>query len=304
MTTSGDEAYVPPLRLARGWRVGAMATRMRAAAASGACLDADVRSDVNVDMSLAAGDGVGLDANITSQNIINIDMLLADGSGGDGLSADATMSQTVSMDPADGSGGTALVPTLSIVIPQAHYSDDFNRANNNTSLGTNWTNRLNALALISNNAQAGTANANCATTYNNPMNTDDMSVTLTIGAIQGAGAAIWAVLGSDTAGTGAALYWDAATGLSIRSLSASFDASTGTVRGSSSTSFAANDTMTLRRVGNVYTAQKNGSNTGASWADAGIVPRDSSHRLVGCGGFRSTGGTNYYNINAWNADDI
>lgn len=113
-TASSYEAYVPPLRSARGWRVGPLKMLARPAVGAAAGLDATIRSDVNIDMSLAIGDGSSLDATISSANAINIDMLLADGSGGDGLSANATVGQTVLMDPADGSGGTALVPTLTI----------------------------------------------------------------------------------------------------------------------------------------------------------------------------------------------
>jgi hypothetical protein len=47
------------------------------------------------------------------------------------------------------------------------------------------------------------------------------------------------------------------------------------------------DTITLRRVGNVYTALKNGNPIGAglTWTDSGnLLARDANHRLVGCGG--------------------
>lgn len=198
--------------------------------------------------------------------------------------------------------GTSLTLTGSapVVTNISGLSDDFNRANNTSTIGTDWTNRQNTLGINTNAAYVVTTSGGLSyATHNTAMTADDMEVSIVVGSLQGSGTDhILAVLGSNTTGESALGYF---TGTSAFILSQSDWAGTGqAVRATgSSFSYTVGDTLSIRRVGNVYTIRKNGSTiTSGTWTDSGsIVPRNGSHRIVGIGSINSSG--NYRRLDSF-----
>lgn len=196
-------------------------------------------------------------------------------------------------------------------------SDDFNRSNSTTSAGPDWTNRLNTMGVESNAAYPVSigVDADAMATHNTAMSVDDMQVDIVIGSVPfGIGSHVYAILGANT--TGACAYLRVTpsgyAGLPAAIYTKPDWATAGTQRDTSTSyvSFVSGDKLSIKRVGNVYTGLKNDSEiTGLSWTDSGnIVPRDSSHRLVGIGGFRDfeVGGPSvdgYVTIDSFSARD-
>ena len=175
--------------------------------------------------------------------------------------------------------------TLSTTVPWAKYligagfTDDLNRADSTTSAGPGWTNRFGVVGIKSNGAYGVPLSQWSQASYDTPMTSDDMEVSVTMGVNTGSpNSAV--LLGANTAG-------QCVSGLS--QATATFITTqtawgwVGNVsRGTVPVTFATGDVLTLRRVGNVYTVFKNGNDIGLTWTDStNIVPRDSNHRLVG-----------------------
>lgn len=180
-------------------------------------------------------------------------------------------------------------------------SDDFNRSNA-SSLGSNWVDRNGGMAINTNTAIPETAVLTTAS-HVTLMTSDDMEVSVTLGANVGTGDRIGVILGSNIAGQGVWGLWDPAASL-VRIYTVDLWSSFGAVeRDTASASFTTADVLTLRRVGNVYTMLKNGAAiSGSEWTDSGdVVPRNSSHRLVGLAIDASPSLSNYRRADAFGA---
>lgn len=189
------------------------------------------------------------------------------------------------------------------------YSDDFVRANSNTSAGPNWTNRRNTVGVFGNAAYPATTDAPCLATYNSVMAGNDMRVDVTVGTSSGGGYAyyFYIILGANTAGQSVILSI-APLGLNYSYIyskaSAWTDASTARATSTSAQTWSAGDLFTIKRVGNLYTALHNDvAIDGLAWTDSGdLHPRDSSHRIVGMGGYETAGV--YTPLDAWAAYNL
>lgn len=162
------------------------------------------------------------------------------------------------------------------------YTENFTRADSSSSAGPNWTNRLNTYGVASNAAKPISSNVYSAATYATTSGSDDMTVTVTVAAFVGAAIPVGVALGFDTGGTGVLGLFIGSGTAAIYSTSANWDQASATSRASGSLTLATSDTIGLKRVGNVYTLQHNGTDTTITWTDgSSVVPRDSSHRLAG-----------------------
>lgn len=186
----------------------------------------------------------------------------------------------------------------------AQYSDDFNRADSTTSIGTNWTNQQFTMGINGNAAYPFSQFVQCYATFTPIMTFDDMIVSITAGTLQAGGNdGVQIVLGANSTGecvVGSFLQGNPA---SIRSLTAwASETSRATTAGN--ITYASGDVLSIERTGNVYTVKQNGSTIGLSWTDSGnIVPRNSTHRIVGLGA-NTAGGSGYRRIDAWSAQNI
>lgn len=173
--------------------------------------------------------------------------------------------------------------------PIPGYTDNFNRANNAT-LGAAWTNQLNTMGIESNEAAPMTGSFQYAS-LNMAVTSNDRRVSVTVGAKVGAGANedIFIVIAASAAGNSVYASFDNQAAL--------FRIQTRTTWGGGATNWAAvsgsfltNETLSIERVGTLYTVKKNGAAIGLSWNDSGgIVPIDGSHQLVGIGSSISAG---------------
>lgn len=294
--------YEAPKIRSRGWRVGPIQHRTVAAVGDCAGLPAEL-STITVTFIMDIGgppptfpltfpysfdapafaQGAGLPAEVSNVLVEHFTSVPAVGDCA-GLAAVATPALSVTANLGDGSGGTALVPTLSIAYPNA---DNFDRTDSSTSMGSNWTNRTSVMGIISNTAYpvSGTSIAS----WNTAMPADDVPLSVTLSALVGSIDIIYMVLGADSAGTNIAYAAYSGSSVSI-STATSWSLSGNTTRASGSISMTAGDVMTFNRTGSTYSILKNGASTGISWIDGGAAqPRDSSHRLVGIGGFNTSG---------------
>ena len=220
---------------------------------------------------------------------------------GDGVLA-GTLSKKAPLTAAlAGAGALSATATAAAV---AYYFDDFERADNTSSLGTNWTNGSNTVGI--NTGGAYNATTTGWAYWNTPVPDDDMRVDITLGTLAGSSGqdVVMIALGANTTGQRAALYWvGSAETLSIRSVPTW--AGTATTQASGSSTADTGDVLSLRRVGNVYTGyQNNVAVPGLTWTDStNVVPRDSSHRLIGLG-CQGTSGANYRRIAAWAGNPV
>lgn len=189
-----------------------------------------------------------------------------------------------------------------------HYSDNFNRTDNTSVVGTGWTTRFGTCG-INTNAFYSNATNYCGASYDSPLSRDDMAVTITVGTLQSTGGdVVGCFLGANTSGAGGMWLELANGGYLARIYSTASWASSFVERFTSdnSESFTTGDQIRFFRVGTQYTAQKNGNNIAGLTAvdDYGAYGvRDSSHRICGVFGWRSAGGS-YRRIDAWDAIDI
>jgi hypothetical protein len=192
-------------------------------------------------------------------------------------------------------------------VPQIQFSpsanDQFNQANSTSSLGPNWTNRHGVMGIINNGAYGVTGSATFNTaTYNTVMTSDDQVVSVTLGTFNGsngANDAVWCLVGASSGGTEYVIgYFRNGTPI-IYSCANWNPAASPTIRATgTATSWTVGDTLSIQRVGIVYTLLKNGvALPGASWADNGnVVTRDADHRLVGIGAYNNA---EYRIIDEW-----
>lgn len=189
----------------------------------------------------------------------------------------------------------------------SQYFDDFNRADSASSLGSNWTNRSHTMGINSNAAYGAEGTADNYATYNKAMIQDDMKVTILIDTHQGSSNdSVGILLGSDTSGSGVTLNCLQGSVCQIQSKTSWTNTVTRASR--SGMTFDVGDMISLERHGNTYTALKNGDPIGAglSWVDSSdIVPRDSSHRLVGIRANIPFGvGGGYRRMGSWWAEPV
>lgn len=186
----------------------------------------------------------------------------------------------------------------------AYYRDDFTRADN-TSLGSNWRGDLTPSRLVSNRAQAKVAPSNTGRqggwqTYQGPtvsggnssgkFMTDNYIVRAQLAPPSTAAAtdnSVTIIIGSSDTFGGAGTtqcYFSAATGTgsspsgcaiitcigAVQAAGMATTAATQTIRVSTTTAVANTDLIELKRIGNVYTAYKNGSQL-LTWTDSGNV---------------------------------
>lgn len=196
--------------------------------------------------------------------------------------------------------------------------DTFTRADSST-LGSAWTQQIPTSGLglgIANNVAiqqvppTGSAIFRGVSTYNTPVSNDDVRLDLTLGPVDSGGnfglIIVRLFIGANTSGEGAGLNYTS-TGTNSATVhlysstdftgpSAGIDSGNGTAQAQTTTGQipGTGDVLTLQRTGSVYTALINGAViTGlSSWNDTTpVVPRDSSHRLIGfgIGGFSNSG---------------
>ena len=206
-------------------------------------------------------------------------------------------------------GSLNITPTISsaLVSAKLDYTDNFNRSNSTTTLGSNWVAGFGTLGINSNAAYPVTVNTSNyeAARWVNPLNTDDQQVTLTVTAAVGTDNPIVAILGSDSSGTCAVGSWFTTNAYiyTFTGLLGSTQAGTQRATASGQTTPVAGDTLSIKRVGNVYTLYHNGTQT-LTWTDSSnVLTRGSSNRLVGFGIYQSATG-NYRKIDAWEAKDV
>ena len=176
-------------------------------------------------------------------------------------SPDGNGSRTIDSFSASSGGGTPTGP-----------ADDFNRADSSSGLGSDWTNQYGVMGISSNRAYPAAAGQYSQASWNTPLGADDMELTITLGPLVGTGRdSILCSIGKNTAGEGVALYRDISTATHI--LSEDTWVTSNVSRASATVSVTAGDTLTLRRVGSLYTILKNGTTTGITWDHTGgIVP--------------------------------
>lgn len=221
------------------------------------------------------------------------------------ITAASTNIRTV---PAGSLSLTGGVPTRTIATSAQHYTDDFNRTDSTAGLGASWTAKNGVLGIKTNRAYPVTASIYNTAAYGSAMATDDHQVSVVLGAKVGAGVeVIDLILGANSAGELAFAEWYTGGGVVIYTNPGSWNVGTGYVSRTSmaSTTWTTGDTLAFKRVGNVYSCLLNGSAiSGATWTDIGnVVPRNSTHRLVGIGGVNGTGPT-YRTCDSFAADDI
>lgn len=291
--------YEAPKLQSMGWRVGPIEHPTISASGDCAGLDAEIGVDATIPMNVGVASGAALDSIMGYTPVYNTTALPA-ASNGAGSSAGPSLSLTKTMDLADGSGGTALIPTAALTYPSP--SDNFNRADSTTSLGSNWTARANVLGVLSNGAYGYGSGINSAT-HNSPATSDDVTVSITLGALTGGSPYEWLgmIFGADSAGGSMATalyYYDGAGGAAQASLyrNGTWTTNGTNVAGGYVTRMTTGDVFSVNRTGNAYTLKINGTTTsGGTWTDSSnYVTRDSSHRLVGL--WVDNAGSGYYRL--------
>lgn len=195
---------------------------------------------------------------------------------------------------------TARTATEMIIVTQApvrrmSYSDNFNRANSATSVGTDWTNRLGTCGISSNTfyiaASTGFA------TYNNVMGTDNHSVSAKVTAV-GSGAGGIIAISAGSSGT-VAYLWVTATN-SWLYLATGLTLSSPHVEAFSAGGSAVGDVWTVSVSGTVYTVKQN-STVKMNVDTASTFTHDSAHRMVGLGGTIFGGSWGWDDFAAWDS---
>lgn len=132
--------YRPPAAPQRGWKIGPLEVPMDFAVGDAAGLAADLRIDNGavMNMAVSSGDTLAGAVAITAFTSRHTRMLPADGDGGAALTPTMTVTYPNTMDLADGSGGTALAPTLSIVNPPM-YGAQSGTSRSDGSNSVSWT---------------------------------------------------------------------------------------------------------------------------------------------------------------------
>lgn len=171
--------------------------------------------------------------------------------------------------------------------------DDFNRTNNTLNLGSaQWVARQNVMGINSNAAYPVTSGAASYATWANAMNGDDMYVEVTMGAGQGSGDKdMYLVLGANTTGQCLVLNIDRNNSQLFLFYKSSWASGLTANGGSGSHTISTGDVISFQRVGATMTTRQNGNVIDSS-DDTQNCPRDSSHRLVGIGGY-NVGGSVY-----------
>lgn len=183
----------------------------------------------------------------------------------------------------------------------SQYFDDFNRADSSSSLGANWTNRLNSMGIIG-NAAYPTSNSPAFATYNAAMVYDDMAVAVTLGVGAAGASKLQLVIGANASGESASLDMNGNGQWRIMTKSSwAGETSRASVGGQT---WNAGDSIVFGRIGNSYGVQLNTVGVpGLFWVDSSnITPRDSSHRLWGIGGEQYLG--NYRTIDFIQATNL
>jgi hypothetical protein len=209
------------------------------------------------------------------------------------------------------SGGGTLSATA--VSNQTHILDTFTRADSTTSLGANWTNRLDTVGISSNEAYAalGGDNEFAAATHNTLLQTNNMRITLVPGLLYSNIGFLGVVgyLGCNAAGQGVQFYWvggfDGYT--SIYSQQSWADAAPVQQAVYPTGQSLVQDVSQCvgERVGSLYTMKFNGA-TLLTWNDTGnVIPRDANHRLCGIGTYVFSTSYQYeWRVSSFAADDI
>lgn len=180
------------------------------------------------------------------------------------------------------------------------FTDTFARADSATGPGTGWTNRAGVLG-ISNNTLYPAGGGWCIATPNVMMTSNDMEISVVYGPFVGGGSDdIMLNLGLSETGEGVFLFFNINQALLLPQFS--WTAWPGAIAGQAGLAITAGDTLSFRRVGNLYTAAINGIPTGLAYLDAAnAIPRDSNHRLVGAG---IPGGGGYRTIDSFTAQPL
>ena len=177
-------------------------------------------------------------------------------------------------------GTGTLSATAEPVVAPSGIFDDFNRANNDVSLGSDWTNRLDVLGIVGNAASLTALSGggwNIAS-HNTPLESDDMEASVILG---GSNSGVMLGLGFSEAGEGAFVY-NAGDGNYFLYQQTDWG-SWSNISLDSGTAATAGDKLTIRRVGNVYSILLNDVQQG-TWIDgADSIPRGSDHRLCQIG---------------------
>lgn len=186
--------------------------------------------------------------------------------------------------------------------------DNFNRANNST-LGSNWTNRQGTWGITSNQAYpTGSDSTTHVTTFNTSLTNDNQTVNIIAGGVTSSpGDIILLYLGGNSTGqTVYAVWYNQTDGdLEIGTISSGWSYSNATAQATLANYglYTTGDRLTLKRIGNVYTLHKNNGASVLSWIDtANVVPRDSNHRIAGMGSYKDVG--SYRRIDGWEAWNI
>lgn len=186
----------------------------------------------------------------------------------------------------------------------AQYSDDFNRADSTTTLGSNWTAQQGTMGINANGAYGAVPNTEPFATYVRGMIYDNMRVTVVPGTENGSHR-IYLVIGANTTGQCAILSLDSSGTFTIGTKT-SWASGIVTRASRIGQTIVVGATYTFTRNGNVYVANVNSGPIGAglTWTDGtDVIPRDSSHRLVGIGALNGTGALHYQRIDSWSAED-
>lgn len=308
--------YEAPKLQSMGWVVGPIEHRTNSASGDCAGVDAEITVAVTVDMNVAISTGDALVPTLAYTPDFQFTMLPAACTGA-GLACSETVSKTETMNLANGSGGAALTPILTVLLPVS-ISDDFNRANNTSTLGSNWTNGSGTYTVgISSNTAATYNTPNWAPAYyNTGLNfpTGDRVVSAVLGTLLGSTAAndyMALVIGANTTGECLVAQFNPAAGGSGSGSLTLYTMSNWSLGSQVTRSTVTGLTMTtgtgvsVKRIGNVYTAQIGGTDvSGSSWTDSSnVLTRDSSHNRSGLM-VRSVDGSTERCIDSWASQDL
>ena len=198
---------------------------------------------------------------------------------------------------------TAFYVGLANKVNQTIFTDDFNRADSTTTLGTNWVNRTNNVGILSNQAYqpltvAGGSAASCTTTPSG----DDVRESVTITGMDSTQEANIA-LGASTSGNLAHLCVSAGSP-TIRTQTAGVWATTPTVRATGTGTHVNGDRWSFERIGSVYTGYQNGTSV-VTWNDtAPVLARNSTQRLVALQIYHNTTGVGAVRYDDYVLEDL